>query len=228
MPLQGAQTLEARAHHRHTEMRLAAWWDRVASTLVTQLQHLGVQSLLQLHANGGLNRTAGPRSRAAPGQTDAAGHGEQAPDQLSTRHRLLRLSLGYRSSRSGTRFLTFSAKCCPGVLRHAGKWSPFYATVDWTGVRGALRAHGNCSLRVSRFVRSLSEAEKCNKPENHADTQTKTENPCAVGIGIIRYSLLPIKSCRSSSPAPSFYIQENGSLFHVLNIIVVRQARPAG
>lgn len=140
----------------------------------------------------------------------------------------LRLSLGYRSSRSGTRFLTFSAKCCPGVLRHAGKWSPFYATVDWTGVRGALRAHGNCSLRVSRFVRSLSEAEKCSKQENHADTQTKTENPCAVGIGIIRYSLLPIKSCRSSSPAPSFYIQENGSLFHVLNIIVVRQARPAG
>lgn len=133
VPLQGAQALKARAHHRHSEMRLTAWWDRVAAALVTQLQHLGVQGLLQLRANGGLNRTDGPRSRAAPGQTDAAGHGEQASDQLPTQHRL-RLSLGYRSFRSGTRLLTFLAKCGSRVLRHAGKWSSLYVTVDWTGV----------------------------------------------------------------------------------------------
>ena len=69
-------------------MGLTARWDRVAAALITQLQHFGVQGLLQLRANGSLDGTDDPWSRAAPGHTEAAGHGEQAYDQLPTQHRL--------------------------------------------------------------------------------------------------------------------------------------------
>lgn len=121
VPLQEAQSLEERAHHRHMETHPAAWRDRVAATLIAQLQHLGVQGLLQLCADGSLGGTDVPQSRAAlrqawsPWRTDA---------QPAAHSALASVWPCLPQCCSGTGLLTFWVKSSPSnnnnfhLLRH--------------------------------------------------------------------------------------------------------------